>query len=113
MDKTLDLWPLALATFLACFLTLLLKTLPITFLQGGKFPALLRKWLDYIPVAVMAALVGPDIFIVNGKIDLSTDNLFLLVSIPVAAVAWFGKNYFITIAVGIGLVILARFLELA
>ncbi|MDE5879827.1 MAG: AzlD domain-containing protein, partial [Desulfovibrio sp.] len=40
--------------------------------------------------------------------DLSTDNLFLMVSIPTFLVAWKTKNYFVTIAVGIGLVILAR-----
>lgn len=101
--------PLIYAILLSCVLTLLLKTGPITILRGGDFPAILRRWLDYVPVAVMAALVGPDIFIYEGKFDLSFSNLFLLVSIPTLIVAWYSKNYFVTIAVGIALVILARY----
>lgn len=101
--------PLVYAILLSCVITLLLKTGPITILRGGDFPAILRRWLDYVPVAVMAALVGPDIFIYEGKFDLSFSNLFLLVSIPTLIVAWYSKNYFVTIAVGIALVILARY----
>ena len=101
------------AVILSCALTILLKTGPITILRGGDFPALLRRWLDYVPVAVMGALVGPDIFIYEGKFDLSFSNLFLLVSIPTLFVAWYSKNYFVTIAVGIALVILARYFGIA
>ncbi len=82
-------------------------------LDGGDFPPLLRRWLDFIPVAVMAALVGPDIFIYEGQFNLSSSNLFLLVSIPTLITAWISKNYFVTIAVGIALVILGRYLEFA
>ena len=109
MDRSLG--ALFLATALSCLLTLLLKTGPVTLLKGGDFPPLLRRWLDFVPVAVMAALVGPDIFIYEGKLDLSSYNLFLLVSIPTFLVAWLSKNYFVTIAFGIALVILARYLE--
>lgn len=100
---------LLLAIGLSVFLTLLLKTVPATFLRGDALPALARRWLDYVPVAVMAALVGPDIFIYDGKFDLSSSNLFLMVSIPTLIVAIFSRNYFVTIAVGIGLVIFARY----
>lgn len=104
---------LLLAVFLSVFFTLLLKTAPITCLRGDSLPGLLRRWLDYVPVAVMAALVGPDIFIYEGRLDLSLTNLFLIVSVPTFAVAIFSKNYFVTIAVGIGLVIAARYFHLA
>lgn len=97
------------AIALSVFFTLLLKTGPITFLKGDSLSPILRRWLDFVPVAVMAALVGPDIFIYNGKFNISTTNLFLLVSIPTLLVAWKSQNYFLTIAVGIGLVIVARY----
>lgn len=104
---------LLLALLLSCAATLALKTGPITLLKGGDFPPLLRRWLDYVPVAVMAALVGPDIFIFEGKLDLSSSNLFLIVSIPTFFTAWLSKNYFVTIAVGIALVIMGRYFEFA
>lgn len=99
---------LCMAVFASVAFTLLLKTLPVTLLNGDSLPALLRRWLDYVPVAVMAALVGPDVFIYEGSFNLSTSNLFLLVSIPTLLTAWLSRNYFLTIAIGIGLVILAR-----
>lgn len=97
------------AVALSVIFTLALKTAPVTLLRGDSLPALLRRWLDFVPVAVMAALVGPDVFIYDGKFDLSLSNLFLLVSIPTLIVAIISRNYFVTIAVGIGLVMVARY----
>lgn len=102
-------FPLLAAAALGIVLTLMLKTVPVTFLRGDSMPVLLRRWLDFVPVAVMAALVGPDVFFYNGALDFSTSNLFLLVSLPTLLVAIIFKNYFVTIAVGIGLVIAARY----
>lgn len=101
------------AVALAIAATLALKTVPATFLKGDTLPLRFRKWLDFVPVAVMAALVGPDVFIYNGYFDLSLSNLFLLVSLPTLLVAILTKNYFVTIAVGIGLVIIARYFGFA
>ena len=103
---------LLLAFFIAGLATILLKTLPITFLKEDAIPSLVRRWLDFVPVAVMAALVGPDIFIYNGKLDFGWSNLFLMVSIPTIVVAWISKNYFVTIAFGLALILGARFMGL-
>lgn len=89
--------------------TLLSKLLPVTFLKGDNLPLMLRHWLSFVPVAVMAALVGPDVFIYEGQFNPGPSNLFLMAALPALLVAWWFKNYFLTIAVGIGLVILARF----
>lgn len=104
---------LLLAAALAVLFTLILKTAPLILLKGNSLPTLLRKWLDFVPVSVMAALVGPDVFMQNGILDISFSNLFLLVSIPTSLAAILSKNYFVTIAVGIGLVIAARYYGIA
>ena len=88
--------------------TLLSKLLPVTFLKGDNLPVVLRHWLSFVPVAVMAALVGPDVFFYEGHFNAGPSNLFLMVALPSLLVAWWSKNYFLTIAFGIGLVILAR-----
>ncbi len=93
--------------------TVLPKILPLTFLNGDRLPPLFKKWLDCIPVAVMAALVGSEVFFYNNEFNLGPTNLYLMVSIPLILLAWFTKNYFITIAVGLGLVIAARAFGLA
>ena len=101
------------ACLFATLLTLVSKILPLGVLNGDSLPKLLKNWLDFVPVAVMGALVGPDMCIYNGKLDLSTSNLFLMVSIPTFLVAWKTRNFFITIASGIALVIISRFFGIA
>lgn len=104
-----DNFPLLWAILFGVILTLIAKIAPISILKGDNLPAKLKKWLDFVPVAVMAALVGPDIFIYEGKFNPGFSNLFLIVSIPTLLVAWLTKNYFVTIASGIGLIIVARY----
>ncbi|MBR3664873.1 MAG: AzlD domain-containing protein [Desulfovibrio sp.] len=88
--------------------TVLPKILPVTFLQGESLPSWFRRWLDFVPVAVMAALVGSEVFFYEGHFNLGLSNLFLVVSVPTLLLAWKSQNYFLTIAVGLGLVIAAR-----
>lgn len=99
---------LLLCLFGSVAVTLLPKILPVTFLKGDSLPPLLRHWLSFVPVAVMAALVGPDVFFYEGHFNAGPSNLFLMVSLPSLVVAWWTKNYFLTIAFGLALVILAR-----
>lgn len=100
---------LILCILASTLVTLLPKILPVTFLKGDNLPPLLRHWLSFVPVAVMAALVGPDVFIYEGSFNVGPSNLFLMAALPALLVAWWSKNYFLTIVVGIGLVILARY----
>lgn len=90
--------------------TVLPKVVPVMFLKGDSLPLLLRHWLSFVPVAVMAALVAPDVLFYEGSFNLGTSNLFLMVALPSLLVAWFSKNYFLTIAFGIALIIFARFM---
>lgn len=97
-----------LAAGLATLLTLALKTVPLTFFSGRDFPPAFRQWLDFVPAAVMAALVGPDIFIYQGQFNAGPSNLFLMVSLPCFGMAMISRNYFAVIALGLFLVITAR-----
>ena len=95
--------------FLGCVLvTVGPKILPLTFLNGEALPPLLRRWLDFVPVTVMAALVGSEVFFYDGQFNCGPSNLYLMVSIPTAILAWVSKNYFLTIAAGLALIIVAR-----
>lgn len=97
------------AVLAACLLTIALKAGPLVFFSGRDFPPLLRRWLGFVPAAVMAALVGPDIFIYDGQFNVGTSNLFLMVSAPCLIFAIWCKNYFAVIAMGLFMVIAARF----
>ncbi|MBQ7617744.1 MAG: AzlD domain-containing protein [Desulfovibrio sp.] len=101
------------SSLLWCFLGCLVATvgpkiLPITFLDSAALPVFVRRWLNFVPVTVMAALVGSEIFFYEGQFNCTSTNLYLLVSLPTALLAWWSKNYFLTIAFGLALIIGAR-----
>lgn len=83
---------------------------PMMYLKTETLPPAMRRWLDFVPVAVMAALLGPDVLIRENRLDLSLDNLFLLVALPALLVARLTGSFFGTIAFAMGGVALGRWL---
>ena len=92
------------------FVTAVPRVVPMMYLRTESLPPFIRRWLSFVPVAVMAALLGPDVLIRQGQLDLSTDNLFLLVAIPSLLVARLTNSFFGTIAFAMGGVALGRWL---
>ena len=94
------IWIQQHAELLFCLVGCMLVTViprvgPVMYLHAESLPDLLRHWLSFVPVAVMAALLGPDVFIYQGE--------FMLV-------AWWSKSFFGTIAFSMGFVALMRYL---
>ena len=89
--------------------TLIPRVVPITLLAGRRLPPLLTRWLSFVPVSVLAALVAPDLLMADGKLHIAADNLFLLATIPTLLICWFKKgSLFSALAVGMGTVALVR-----
>ena len=57
--------------------TLIPRVMPVTLLAGRELPPLLTRWLSFVPVSVLAALVAPDLLLADGKLNITGDNLFL------------------------------------
>lgn len=89
--------------------TFLPRVLPITLLAGRKLPPLLTIWLSFVPVAVLSALVLPDLLLVNGQLCLHWDNRFLLATFPTLIVCWLTKSLFGALAVGMTTLALIRY----
>ncbi len=68
----------------------------------GRFhiPETLRKALHYVPPAVLSAIIFPEIFLQNQKLELSLGNHRLLAGIIAMITAYLTKNTLITILVG-------------
>lgn len=88
--------------------TFLPRVLPMTILAGKALPDAVRVWLGFVPAAILAALVAPEIFFVDGKLEPGTDNIFLLAALPSIIVAWKTKSLFATLAAGMGAAALLR-----
>jgi branched-subunit amino acid transport protein len=74
----------------------------------GKFhlPDLVNRSLRYIPPAVLAALIFPEIMIREGQIDLSITNPRLVAGLVAIILVWKTKNVVITILAGMGVLLL-------
>ncbi len=68
--------------------------------QRWSLPELVRRGLGYIPPAVLSAIVFPEIFRPEGKINLSPANPYLVAGVAAVITAWFTKNVFATMVVG-------------
>lgn len=93
----------------AALVTCIPRVVPMMYIATEALPSLVKRWLGFVPVAVLAALIGPDVLIHNGSLDISTNNLFLLVAIPALGVAWWTKSFFGTILFSMGAVAAARY----
>jgi branched-subunit amino acid transport protein len=100
-----------LTILLMAAVTYLPRLLPLLFLSGKKLPAAIEIWLSYIPVAVLAALLGPSLFITEGKFTLDpSTNIYFWAAIPSFTVALLTKNMFFTVLAGIASASLLRFI---
>lgn len=85
------------------------RMLPAIALSSRDMPPFVVKWLSYVPTAVLSALLAPSLLAPEGIIDLTFNNLYFWVAVPTFAVAMFTRNFFGTVAVGMGLVAAARY----
>ncbi len=86
------------------------RVFPLLFLHRRTLPEPVLRWLSFIPVAILAALLAPSLVVVGGRFELSWRNLYLLAAAPTFLVAAFHRrNLFLTALVGmVSLVLLRR-----
>lgn len=73
-------------------------------------PETMRKALHYVPPAVLSAIIFPELFLYDGKLNIAFDNYRLLAGLIAVAVAWFSKNTLITIITGMIALLLLQYL---
>ena len=79
----------------------------IILFEHKDLPPALQRWLRYVPSAVFAAIIFPEIFVRDGSVVLSSDNSRLFAALIAAIVAWRTKNVLLTILIGMaGLLII-------
>lgn len=99
-----------LAILLMAAVTYLPRSMPLLLLSGKKLSVNLEIWLSYIPVAVLAALLGPALFVVEKKVTVElSSNIYFWAALPSIAVALFTRNMFLTVLVGMAAAALLRF----
>lgn len=95
--STTGLWLTILAVGVGTFL------LRLSFIEMWKWlrvPPLMMQALNYVPAAVLAALVLPALLRSGGSIDFSFDNLRLYAGLTALAMAWYSRSMLLTLATG-------------
>ncbi len=93
-----------LAIFIGMFaVTYLPRVLPLTILSRVKLPKIIIDVLEYIPVAILGALLVPTLLLVDGQIDISLDNYLLIAAVLTAVISIFTKKLFIIVLSGIAI----------
>ncbi len=93
----LTLW---LAVFAAGVLTYLTRLSFIAIHGRVQLPEWFTRALTFVPVAVLSAIVLPELLIRNDALDVSVGNARLGAGLLAAVVAWQTKNVWLTIGVG-------------
>lgn len=88
--------------------TYLARLVPMLVLSRMEIPEGFRRWLEFVPVAVLSALLVPNVLLQNGGLALRLDNTYLLAAVPTLIVAARFKNIFLTVLCGIICLMLIR-----
>lgn len=73
-----------------------------------QLPERVFRALRYVPVAVLTAIIVPELFIRDGNFAMTLMNAYLVGGIVSIIVAWRFKNLLLTIIVGMGTFLLWR-----
>jgi branched-subunit amino acid transport protein len=72
----------------------------ILFLARLRIPPAVQRGLRFVPAAVFAALVVPDIALAGGALRIGVDNPKLVAALVAGPVAWRTRNTLATIVAG-------------
>ena len=86
------------------------RLLPVWVLSSKSLPPLVVKWLRYVPVAVLAAMLFPSLLVQERRVDVGLENLFLWAAVPTFLIAWKKRSLFGAVIVGMVVVAVARLL---
>jgi branched-subunit amino acid transport protein len=101
-----------LPLWIACGLLTFLIRWSFIALEGHyRPPEWFVRWLPFVPIAALTALVAPELLLVAGKLSLGTDNPRLWAGLVAIAVAARWRNTLLTIASGFVALGLLRWLS--
>jgi len=101
MDEFLLILGMMLVTFLVRY--------PVMAIVGRiDLPERVFRALRYVPVAVLTAIIIPELFIRDGNFAITLTNAYLVGGIVSIIVAWRFHNLLLTIVVGMGTFLLWR-----
>ena len=106
--EALSLGTLWLTMLAAGLLTYTIRLSFILLLERWQPPNLLRRALRFVPPAVFAAIILPEMVYRNGTLYFTPVNPRLLAGLLAVLIAWRTKNVLVTIAAGMAILLLLQ-----
>ncbi|WP_312112901.1 AzlD domain-containing protein [Brevibacillus reuszeri] len=101
-------WDVFLIIIGSALVTFLPRVLPLMVLSRMELPEWGIRWLNYVPISVMAALVGQELFVKEGQLSLG-NNVELLAAIPTVLIAMKTKSLLGTVVAGMVSIMALRY----
>ena len=77
------------------------RVIPLVMLSQRKLPRVVERWLAYVPVAVLSAMLFPAVLMPAGELALQVENLYLWASLPALLIAWKTRSLFPPVVAGV------------
>jgi branched-subunit amino acid transport protein len=92
----------------AAAVTLIPRIVPLVLLSRIDLPQGVVRWLGFVPIAVLAALLAQAVVMPDGQLSWPPENLAMIAIVPVLAVAVRTKSLITTVAGGVAMMALLR-----
>jgi len=103
-------WSILFIIIGASIVTVIPRVLPLVILSRLQIPDWGLRWLNYVPIAVMAALVGQELFMQDGELSPLHNNIELLAALPTFLVAILTRSLLGTVVAGMITIMVLRFI---
>ncbi|WP_310833109.1 AzlD domain-containing protein [Paenibacillus pedocola] len=94
----------------AALVTFIPRVLPLMLLSRITIPEWGMRWLNYMPIAVMSALVAQELFVDEGRFAALSTNVELIAALPTFWVAVKTRSLLGTVVTGVLSLMLLRLL---
>lgn len=71
------------------------------FADNIRFPDTLKRALNYVPIAVLTAIIFPAVFMPSGTIFIDFNNPYIFGAVVAVIVSFWKKNMLITVLLGL------------
>jgi branched-subunit amino acid transport protein len=99
------IWTVIIGMAVANFLV---RFVPMSVVSRVELPRPIMRWLSYVPIAVMGAIVAGEVLTPRGQYLAPWDNPYLLASVPTALVYWKTRSFLGAVVVGMAVFIALR-----
>ena len=98
-----------LTMFIVGLLTFGIRLSFIVILDRWQPPKLIERALRFVPVAVLSAIIVPELILRGSKPDITFENLRLIAGIVAIIVAWKTQIIIWTIIAGMGILLILQY----